>query len=109
MSKKQGGIRHRQPCPECGSTLELEGHGVERVWRCTGLVDPENVHAELQPCLYQRDYGQKALFQDKLYNLLRLYQMGKFDTYSDVRAGKLDGPLTTLFDAITKVFEESQV
>lgn len=51
---------------------------------------------------------QKALFQDKLYNLLRLYQMGKLKSFDDVRAGKLDGPLTALMDSIVKVFEESQ-
>lgn len=51
---------------------------------------------------------QKALFQDKLYNILRLYQVGHFNATSGVIAGHLDIALTRAMAAITKAFEESQ-
>lgn len=50
---------------------------------------------------------QRALFQDKLYNLLRLYQTGRFDAPSGGRAGRLDYALTTLMDGVVQIYDET--
>ena len=47
---------NRNPCPECGDRLVLEFESSRKIWSCTGLIDPDNDQAELQPCMYYRDY-----------------------------------------------------
>lgn len=62
---------NRNPCPECGDRLELDDSERPKIWRCTGLVDPENNQAELQPCDYQRDYRSRVETAQILESALR--------------------------------------
>ena len=42
-------------CPLLGCSagkLVLEGDEAFHIWRCDGLLDPEDDHAELEPCWF---------------------------------------------------------
>jgi hypothetical protein len=42
-------VTRKCPLPECEGTLQADGcSGGRTLWRCDGLVDPQNVNAPLQ-------------------------------------------------------------
>jgi len=48
------------PNPDCCGTLQFEEDRLTgyKVWRCDGLVDPNNPNIELQPCWFSHNDGE---------------------------------------------------
>ncbi len=49
------GRKVSRECPQCGcGKLRFEGHGI---WRCDGLMDPEDDAKELEACDFTHEDG----------------------------------------------------
>lgn len=58
MPRDERGRFLSKTCPECGDgRLHREGDGY---WHCDGLIDPEDVTKELEPCYYTTEQQRSA-------------------------------------------------
>lgn len=58
MKQRKATYKERVYCPECCFKLELVISRYGKRYECTGLIDPEYSHQELQPCEYTREFRE---------------------------------------------------